>query len=207
MSRDINTEEQEIRNGNRFIKEVHGTGVFSRDVDRLYHRYANLRYRVYNNNKNYFRDEVSRRELRSYIDEQFIKLTKEYDINGEVDFPGYIKKSLNLRVRHSFVKGKFRDNSRERLSSLDDEIEQLLGVDCNSQNHIEDIELVEFLLSQAKFNQLELAVFTKLLLTNTKDTEIVKELSSKYNVSLKTVRDAIRDVREYVKLTLQDTNN
>lgn len=204
LSRDLSKEEREIRNGNRFITEVHGKGVFPRDVDRLYHRYANLRYKVYNTHKDSFRSEASRKELRSYIDEQFIKLTKEYDINGEVDFPGYIKKALNLRVRHSFVKGRFRDSARERLGAEDNEIETLLGTDTSSQEEIEDAELIDDLLSKAKFSPVELAVFSYLLRGKVKDANIIKEVSAKYKVSQKSVRDAIKNVREYVALNLKD---
>lgn len=204
MSRDLKKEQVEIRNGNRFVTEVHGTGVFPRDTDRLFRQYANLRHKVYNTHKDSFNSEATRKELRSYIDEQFVKLTKEYDINGEVDFPGYIKKALNLRVRHSFVKGKFRDTTRERLGSEDNEIEGLLAEDLQSTQLIEDAELIDELLSSANFSDLELAVFQSLLKSNLKEKELVKELASEYNVSFKAVRDSVKNVKEYLALKLRN---
>ncbi|AXY05416.1 hypothetical protein [Enterococcus phage EFLK1] len=204
MSRDVQKEEKEIRNGNRFITETHGKGVFPRDVDRLYHKYSNLRYKVYNTHKDSFNSEASRKELKSYIDEQFIKLTKEYDINGEVDFPGYIKKALNLRVRHSYVKGRFRDTARERLGTQDNEVELLLGIDDSSQADIEDAELIESLLSKANFSEIELAVFQQLIQGTVRDARIITELSEKYGVSKKAVKDAIKNVREFVLINLTD---
>src|SRR5690606_39735877 len=59
-----------------------------------------------------FADDATRRELRSYIDEQFVKLVKEYDINNPVDFPGYIDKKLKLRVKQTFIKNQFRSEER-----------------------------------------------------------------------------------------------
>lgn len=204
MSRDVQKEEKEIRNGNRFITETHGKGVFPRDVDRLYHKYSNLRYKVYNTHKDSFNSEASRKDLKSYIDEQFIKLTKEYDINGEVDFPGYIKKALNLRVRHSYVKGRFRDTARERLGTQDNEVELLLGIDDSSQADIEDAELIESLLSKANFSEIELAVFQQLIQGTVRDARIITELSENYGVSKKAVKDAIKNVREFVLINLTD---
>ena len=115
MARDVEKEQSMIRNGNRYVREQEGTGVFVRDVDRLYVQYTNLRHKVYNSYKDNFSDEATQQELKSYIDEQFVKLTKEYEINGDIDFPGYIKRMLNQRVRGTILKNKFRDNNRERL--------------------------------------------------------------------------------------------
>lgn len=203
MSRDLNREKAEIRNGNRFVTEVHGTGVFPRDVDRLFQQYANLRHKVYNTHKDSFNSEATRKELRSYIDEQFVKLTKEYDINGEVDFPGYIKKALNLRVRHSFIKGRFRDNARERLGSEENEIEGLLSNDIQSAREIEDSELIDSLLTGANFSSLEIDILLCLVKGTTKEKDFVRELATKYNVSLKSVRESVKNVKEYVLLHLQ----
>ncbi len=201
MVRDLNKEKTEIRNGNRFVTEVKGTGVFPRDVDRLFLQYANLRNKVYNVNKDLFFDEATRKELRSYIDEQFVKLTKEYHINGEVDFAGYIKKSLNLRVRHSFVKSRFRDNSRERLGSEDDEIELLLSASEANPTEIEDAELIDSLLTDASFSPLELEVFTLMVQGKVKEKEISRLITAE-DVSQKAIREAIRNVKDYLILKL-----
>ena len=203
MTRDLNKEEAEIRNGNRFVREVHGTGVFPRDVDRLFLKYANLRHKVYNTHKDSFADDATRKELQSYIDEQFVKLTKEYDINGEVVFPGYIKKALNLRVRHSFVKGRFRDTTRERLGSEENEIEGMLADDVRSAREIEDSELIDDLLTGASFSVLELDIFTQLVQGKIKERVLVKELAEKHGLPIKTVKDSVKDVKDYLALKLK----
>lgn len=203
MTRDLYKEEAEIRNGNRYVREVHGTGVFPRDVDRLFRKYANLRHKVYNTHKDSFADVATRKELQSYIDEQFVRLTKEYDINGEVDFSGYIKKALNLRVRHSFVKGRFRDSTRERLASEENEIEGLLADDMSSTQTIEDKELVDALLTGATFTPLELDVFSQLVKGKVKERTLVKELAEKHNLPVKIVKESVKDVKDYLVLKLK----
>lgn len=203
MVRDLNKEEAEIRNGNRFIRETQGTGVFPRDVDRLFRKYANLRHKVYNTNKDAFADEATRRELRSYIDEQFVKLTKEYDINGAVDFPFYIKKMLNLRVSGSFVKSTSRGYKRERLGSKAEDIYGLLPDDVQTSRAIEDSELIDELLTSANFTELEVDIFTQLTQGRVKERELTKELAEKHNISLKATKEAIKDVKDYLSLKLR----
>jgi len=65
-------------NGNRFLTNTDAhTGVFLRDVDKLFVQYKNLRMSVYNQYKGYLPDAATRAELWSYISEQFVRLVKE----------------------------------------------------------------------------------------------------------------------------------
>lgn len=198
MVRDINEESKEIRNGNRFVKEEHGSGVFPRDVDRLFVKYSNLRHKVYNTHKNSFPDEATRRELMSYINEQFVKLTKEYDINGYVDFPGYIKKALNLRVRYSFVKGRFRDKGREFLGTEDDEVEGMLSEDVHSTEAIEERELLEYLMSGTNFNEMELYILQALIGGRAKEKGLAKSIANTFGTSISEAKRELTEIQNYI---------
>lgn len=201
--RKVDEEEKMIRNGNRFITEEKGRGVFPRDVDRLFQQYANLRHKVYNTNKEVFRDEATRQELKSYIDEQFVKLAKEYEINGEVDFPGYIKKALNLRVKHSFIKGRFRDNSREKLGTEENTVEDMLTQDTTSYVDTEERELIDYLLDGASFSNIEMDLLYGLLMGKETERDLIYHLAKKYDMQVKEVKPYLKELREYVVLKLQ----
>lgn len=90
-----------------------------RDLETLYKQYAKLRNKLLKEEMSRFayRDEETGKivydkaqvdDLKSYINYQFVKLTKEYDPNSGVDFPGYIKQKLTLRTRHSYIKKKYK---------------------------------------------------------------------------------------------------
>lgn len=198
MVRDIREEEKQIRNGNRFMTETTGRGVFPRDVDKLLIKYSNLRRKVYSTFERSFPDEATRKELKSYIDEQFIKLTKEYDINGAVDFPGYIKKSLNLRVKHGFVGGRYRDNGREKLGVEDGEVENMLKEDIHSLQDIDDKELMNYILSGAELNPLQMDILKELLENQTVSRSRTKQLGEEYGVKSRDVTKETDQVKEYL---------
>src|SRR5699024_6887267 len=122
MARNLDKENEKINNGNRFIKNTtETTGVFLRDVDKLMHQYTNLRLSVYSQYKEYLPDPVSQEELKSYIDEQYMRLVKEYDINGTVDFPWDIKTKLSMRVYSQHKADRPDTVSQEELKSYTDE--------------------------------------------------------------------------------------
>ncbi|MGI4630682.1 hypothetical protein ACR2YW_28040, partial [Klebsiella pneumoniae] len=96
---------KKANNGNRYVIDIDGIPVdFERDLDSLLNRYKNLRWSLYHRYAGILSNDFERQELREYIDEQFIKLVKEYNIRSKVDFPGYIKAKLTLRVQNSYVK-------------------------------------------------------------------------------------------------------
>lgn len=208
MVRDLEKESQKIRNGNRFISDEGGSGVFPRDTDRLLREYTNLRKKIYNTYKNVFNDEATRKELSSYIDEQFVKLVKEYDINSPVDFPGYIKIKLPLRVKQTFVKNQFRDKGREWLTTEEDEIEQMLETTENYMNElsIEDRDLREFVFKGTHFNPIESEIITLWLNRRLTDREIVSLLMKSHKKSKREVERAITEMKEYVLIKLKEYN-
>lgn len=89
-----------------------------REVEQLYKQYSKLRHKIVRDEMSRFtyRDSETGRvvydkaqvdDLKSYVDYQFVKLTKEYNPNSGVDFPGYIKSKLKLRTAHSYIKRKY----------------------------------------------------------------------------------------------------
>ena len=202
MARDVEKEQSMIRNGNRYVREQEGTGVFVRDVDRLYVQYTNLRHKVYNSYKDNFSDEATQQELKSYIDEQFVKLTKEYEINGDIDFPGYIKRMLNQRVRGTFLKNKFRDNNRERLGKEENEVEFLMGYSSEIDPDVAFRELVEEVFSDVHLSDIERAILNLWINTDLKDREVIIQVTSEQAVSVQAVQLAMKELRIFVMAKL-----
>lgn len=202
LARDVEKEQSMIRNGNRYVREQEGTGVFIRDVDRLYVQYTNLRHKVYNSYKDNFSDEATQQELKSYIDEQFVKLTKEYEINGDIDFPGYIKRMLNQRVRGTFLKNKFRDNNRERLGKEENEVELLMGYSSEIDPDVAFRELVEEVFSDVHLSDIERAILNLWINTDLKDREVIIQVTSEQAVSVQAVQLAMKELRIFVMAKL-----
>lgn len=202
LARDVEKEQSMIRNGNRYVREQEGTGVFVRDVDRLYVQYTNLRHKVYNSYKDNFSDEATQQELKSYIDEQFVKLTKEYEINGDIDFPGYIKRMLNQRVRGTFLKNKFRDNNRERLGKEENEVELLMGYSSEIDPDVAFRELVEEVFSDVHLSDIERAILNLWINTDLKDREVIIQVTSEQAISVQAVQLAMKELRIFVMAKL-----
>lgn len=86
-------------------------------------------------------DLAAQADLKSYIDEQFVRLVKEYDPNGGVDFPGYIYAKLSRRVLGSYIHGRNRDNERESVGLTDNEVENMLSksIDYNHEQMLAQV--------------------------------------------------------------------
>lgn len=198
--RNIDKEKEYIRNGNRYVQENSGRGVFARDSDRLFHQYSNLRWSVYNKHKDSFNDETTRAELQSYIDEQFIKLVKEYEINGAVDFPGYIKTKLNQRVKHTFVKNVFRDKARERLGADEFEVANLVDRRHTDEALLEDQMLQEYVFGKTEFTPIQKELLVYLLEKGMVSDErvIIRNVASKFKVSREKVNEELSELRFFV---------
>lgn len=207
MVRDLEKESQKIRNGNRYIQELDGKGVFPRDSDRLLLQYKNLRGKIYNDYKTYFRDEATKQELRSYIDEQFVKLVKEYDINSPVDFPGYIKKKLGLRVKQTFVKNQFRDKSRESLTKNEGDIEMLVeDEDDLYEADYSDMDLYEYVFSGTDFTLTQKDIIDMWLARKNTDKNIQETVSKKHGITVRQVETEMTELRQYVVFKLAEYN-
>lgn len=208
MARDIEKEKQMINNGNRFVVNAdEGTGIFLRDVDKLFHQYKNLRQSIYNTYKNYLPDPISQEELKSYIDEQFVRLVKEYDINGPVDFPGYIKTKLTYRVKHSYLKGEYRDRQRVFVPRNEMDVTHLLEQRPKMDEELDFYAALEYALYGTDFNDLEKDVLFYIL-QEKNDSQIEKEMKKKYKnkkVSTSQIRETIKRMQTFLKERLYES--
>lgn len=204
--RDVEQEQTKILNGNRFtVNTSESTGVFHRDVDKLMHQYRNLRMSVYNQFKDYLPDYTTQEELRSYIDEQFVRLVKEYDINGPVDFPGYIKTKLTYRVRHSYIKGEYRDRQRVFVPKNDFDVSNLIERIPSSDEELDYYEILEYALSGMKFSDLEKEILFYTLQEMTV-SQIEKKVKKRFpKASSSAIKESLNDVQIFLKTKLQES--
>lgn len=208
MARDIEKEQEQILNGNRYLVNTNeATGVFLRDVDKLMHQYRNLRMSIYNQFKEYMPDPVSQSELRSYIDEQFIRLVKEYDINGPVDFPGYIKTKLTYRVKHSYIKGEYRDRQRVFVPKNDFDVSNLIEKHPSNDAELDYYEVLEFALSNVTLSDVEKEVLFYILqeMTNSQIEKKIKKNHPRERLSSATIRKTIEEMQDFLKTRLKES--
>lgn len=172
---------------------------FDRDVDRLLLQYRNLRNSMYLQYNRALTGEASKKELESYIDEQFIRLVKEYDINGEVDFPMYVKTKLQGRVGRVFINRKRRDKSREILPGIDDSVKYSL--ENRSYEDTTDVELYDLMQHTFPHELTEVEqVILDEWLNRTANTNIVRKLYTDYNPEKKTLKEMDLKVRNFEKV-------
>ena len=204
MARDIDRENQKIRNGNRYIHDEGGTGVFGRDVDRLFIEYTNLRKSIFNKQKYKFSDKATREELESYIDEQFVKLVKEYDINNPVDFPGYIKTKLNLRVSQVFIRGRYRDKGREQLMKDEWGVKNLIEFDeVDAYQKEQTDNLLSMLLNDLTLDDMEEVILLTWLEETQPQSKVVTQVTRAFDVTRKEAEEVIEEMKEYLTPRLE----
>lgn len=137
---------------------------FTRDVDRLWVQFEPLRKSVYRKLAPSVPSIADREDLISFINEQFVKLVKEYDPTSGVDFPGYISKMLLVRSKGLYVRPVNREHERE-AQTTDEEI--LTQIDTVYEPEEEDLESVSNILEH---------VAGKMHLTDT-DNKVIGMLS------------------------------
>lgn len=208
MARDLEREQEQILNGNRYVMNTDEvTGVFLRDVDKLMHQYRNLRMSVYNQYKDYLSDPVSQSELNSYINEQFIRLVKEYDINGPVDFPGYIKTKLNYRVKHSYIKGEYRDRQRVFVPKNEFDVSNLIERNPFRDEELDYYEALEYALDDVELNELEKEILFYILqeMTDAQIEKKVKKNHSNEKISSAAIRDILKNMQTFLRTKLKES--
>jgi hypothetical protein len=207
LSRNVEKEQELILNGNRFMVNTDEvTGVFLRDVDKLMHQYRNLRISVWNQYKDYLPDPVSQDELMSYINEQFVRLVKEYDINGPVDFPGYIKTKLNYRVKHSYIKGEYRDRQRVFVPKNDFDVSNLIERSPSRDEELDYYEVLEYALHDTDLTELEKEVLFYMLQEMT-DAQVERKVKANHpneRISSATIRDTLKHMQSFLKTRLHE---
>lgn len=197
----------DILNGTSFsVNPNETTGVFLRDTDKLMVQYRNLRLSMYNQYKEYLPDQTTREEMRSYIDEQFIRLVKEYDIHGPVDFPGYIKIKLNYRVRHSYIQGEYRDRERIFVTRNEFDVSNLIDRDPRYDTELDYYEVLEYALSDLVLSELEREVLYQIL-QELSDLQIERAIRKQYKsrYSATVIRETTKEMQVLLKGRLEDS--
>ena len=145
-------------------------------------------------------------ELQSYIDEQFVKLVKEYDITSNVDFPGYIKIKLEQRVKGVFRKNKMRDNDREFLTRKESIIEDLINSTREDETlpkyTIEDNDFLDYLTYGVSLSEPEQYLMDTWLNSTTgkvSDKKLISGLKQNYELTSKEAQEIIYNMRQFLK--------
>lgn len=190
-------------NGNRYIIDTEGINhELDRDLDKIFIKYKNLRYALYNRYASQMDNYVKKEELLEYINEQFIKLVKEYDIHSDVDFPYYIKSKLTMRVRNSYVKKNRMKESNMVLGHDDTTLESIIE---SNNSLIRNSDVLEYLFDNTEFTYIESELLKRLLNDcNFKDdSDIVAEVSLETEESRKDVAKILSDLKYFIKKKLE----
>lgn len=189
-------------NGNRYVIDSDGIPIdFERDIDKLLNKYKNLRWSLYHKYAGILSNEAEREDLREYIDEQFIKLVKEYDIHSKVDFPGYIKAKLTLRVRNSYIKKNKKYKSTELIGKKESTVESLTEALTTG---IEESELIRYVFDDVEFTELQSILLKELLMNEDMEDEkyIVNKVSEYTQIKRKDVAKELSELKDYVKFKI-----
>ena len=172
------------------------------------HNYKNLRYALYYRFANQMDSYVKKEELLEYINEQFIKLVKEYNIHSEVDFPYYIKSKLTMRVRNSYVK-KNRDRDSNVVFGNDDDTLETIIESSDSDLYMND--LVSYLFDGVDFTEVESELLHEIFTNdeNVDDPIIVSTVASRMEVPRKDVTRTLTELKDFIrfKLHAHESNN
>lgn len=181
-----------------------------RDVEGLYEQYKPLRFALFREYCKALPMNHDREELVSFIDEHFIRLCYEYDASGDMDFAGYIKIMLGLRVKYSFIGKSHRDRGRVILGKTKDfrEVYDISGGEEDFSQY--SSEFLDYLFTSCKLEPLDLIIIESILQEKA-TAEITRELRANHvdllprnavnnRVSNLGVQTKIREVRELVKI-------
>lgn len=181
-----------------------------RDVEELFRRYEPLRKALLREYRPYLTNEHTKEELESFIKEHFIRLCYEYDTAGEVDFSGYIKIMLGMRIKYSFVGKEYKDTKRMTLGGTQDisetyESEDTVDVDYNTLL----LEFKDIVFSSVQHTPLTEYILDCVLLGDSVNVIVQKirkafpetaDTSSEDFLTARNLRQDIRSVRSIVEL-------
>ena len=136
----------------------------NRDVEALWSQYEPLRNAIFAKHMYKFGslnevgsptdliyDSAGLEDLRAYIDTEFTRLVLEYDINGPIDFPGYIYKKLGKRVIGTHLSRRSRGILHETAGGdANDEIFSSVE-DPTDYSYIPDEDTKEYLFSKLMY--------------------------------------------------------
>lgn len=196
-----------------------------RDAEALYHQYHNLIARLIKDEYSRFTyvdgsktvtDDIRVADLESYIQYQFVKLVKEYDVHSPVDFPGYIKSKLTLRTKHSFVKSYFKHQARELYTETGDDEEEFGHLQDTTNSEPDFSYITEQAIDKIKPTELERKVIYLWSTYSDKDSQVYDLLykeDNDFTLSKTAFLELTKDLRARLKNNITrvnlsvDTNN
>lgn len=99
----INTPDKNVSSGISGMYDTHSDNGFVKNPAKLLYQYDNLLRAEGKRYAKWCHSKVDRENLYSYIKDAFLSLVIEYDPYSGVDFPGYIKGKLSLRIYNSYL--------------------------------------------------------------------------------------------------------
>lgn len=185
---------------NRYVVDP-SMSELERDIDTLLYKYQNLRWSLYHRYAGVLSNDAERQELQEYIDEQFIKLVKEYNIRSGVDFPGYIKSKLTLRVRNSYVKKNKKYKRTELLGNKDNTVEMLSEELVSGVN---ESDVISYVFEGVEFNDIQKLLLHHLIKENgySEDQAIIRTVAQEIDIPRKEVSQELDELRTYIKFKI-----
>lgn len=180
---------------------------YARDVDTLFLQYRPLRLSIYKRVASKLSNETDKEDLISYINEHFVRLVKEYDVSGQVDFPGYVKTLLTFRTTSSFISGISKVYNKEESIGIQDELDAQMhdenGTEIDEEAVMEYYdEFLQYVLYNVSLSDIELTILERMMVDD-RSLTIARELRSKYGYSQKDALVEVEKLRvklsEYVK--------
>ena len=127
---------------------------YIRDVEAQYDNYRNLRLTVLGLVSPRLNRYEDREDLRSFIDEYFIRTLLEYDPRSPVDLPGYMKTMLTTRARGTFITAHKKIDNSESAFDAFDIIELQAEDEYESVNPFPD-DLIDYIAKSLALNDYE----------------------------------------------------
>jgi len=160
---------------------------YNRDPDRLYSLYKPLRLSIYKQVSSKLYSQTDKEDLLSYINEHFVRLVKEYDVSGGVDFPGYIKTLLTFRAMRSFMGTLTKVYSKEDSIGIQEELDDKLNEASGEYVDEEDViayydDFIRFVWKQKSLSQEELTVLQGVLIDE-RNIDIIRDLKREHEMS------------------------
>lgn len=201
--------------GTRFTPEG-STSEYARDPDRLYALYKPLRMAIYKRVASKLYNEADKQDLISYINEHFVRLTKEYDVTNGVDFPGFIKTLLTFRANNSFISGLSRVYNKEEVVGIDEELEDKVrasgygfvgkGADDEETVLAYYDDFIKFVGENFELSEIEWDILQGMVI-NERTLVLANTLREEYGLNQKQSIDAIKALRLKVLGFLKAYNN
>lgn len=199
--------------GSRYTPDG-STTEYGRDVDRLFAQYKPLRLAIYKRVASRLYSPSDKEDLISYINEHFVRLVKEYDVTGGVDFPGYVKTLLTFRATNSFVSGLAKVYNKEDLVGFQQDVEeQLTSQGSQYSENIDETdvmeyydEFIQFVLTKHTLSDIELTILQSMVVDERTIT-IARELKREYDLPQREAIDKIKEFRQVLLNYLSEFGN